>query len=178
MHWSWQTYGMCIQNGTQKDFPGQWYSLLPQFFFISFPHPASQYCEGCVCVCVYIHIWLHRDWIEVPLLTNNTCCKWNILDKSGAAQSLTGYLSLCRHPGIEWVNTRHGMKCFTIPTIRHWFKCPNENQMSIPFPLQWQLQCFGNDTWMVCTGSFCSLSLFLCDWTVNTFWQTPTNDNN
>ena len=112
MHWSWQTYGMHTQNGTQKNFPGTWYSLLPQFFLISFPHPASQHCERYVCVyvCVYVYvyihihayIWLPRDWIEVLLLTNNTCCKWNMLHKSGAVWSVDWIFSIAAPPW-QWM---------------------------------------------------------------------------
>ena len=115
MHWSWHTYGMYTQNGTQKDFPSTWYSLLPQFFKISFPHPASQHCERYVCVYMYIHththIWLHRDCIEVPLLTNNTCCKWNILHKSGAVRSVD-WIFIVAAPPWQWMGeyeTRDGM---------------------------------------------------------------------
>jgi len=32
----WRTYGMCAQNGSQKDFLGMRHSLLSNFFYFSF----------------------------------------------------------------------------------------------------------------------------------------------
>jgi len=66
----YRTYGMCAQNGTQKDFLGMRHLLLFQFFnFSIFTLSASLYCEEYV----YVHI---SDCIEIVfellLLPNNT----------------------------------------------------------------------------------------------------------
>jgi hypothetical protein len=80
------------------------FTTAQNFFFISFPHPASQYCERYVCVCVYIYIYicLHGNCIEVPLLTNNTCCKWNVLHKLGAARSVD-WIFIIPAPPWQWL---------------------------------------------------------------------------
>lgn len=50
--------------------------------------------------------------------------------------------------------------------------------MIIPFPGQGQSQYFCNKHWTISTGSFCSHSLLLCEWAVNTFWQTLIEGKN
>jgi len=63
------------------------------------------------------------------------------LNKSGMGQVLTGYLSLGHQPSGDWTNTCYSTKHFAISTINHWPKRP-ENQLTIPFPVQQQMQCF------------------------------------
>ena len=84
---------------------------------------------------------------------------------------LTGYLSLGRRPDRDWVNTWHRAKHFTVSAIYHRSRCPKENQISIPFPVQGRLQCFCTDNCMFSTGFFWWLSLIFCERIVNSFWQ-------
>ena len=84
-----QRYGICypeyrmyFQQYVLLDWGDSWkYFTTALIFFISFACTESQYCEGCVCVCVYIYTHI-SDCIEivygVQLLTINTCCMWNI----------------------------------------------------------------------------------------------------
>ena len=58
----------------------------------------------------------------------------------------TGYLSLGRRSGGGWANTWRWTEGFRMPAVSRWPKCPNENQIVIPFPVQRQLFCFVETT--------------------------------
>ena len=123
-------------------FLGTRHSQLSQFFF-------NFFCPTSVSIlwriCVYVHI---SDCIEIvyelPLLPDNTAVKHFYMIRE-QCEVLTGNLWLRCLPSSDWVNTWHGTKHFTVPTTYGWPKCPNENRMGIPFPIQQQLYCFCND---------------------------------
>ena len=61
-----QTYGIRAQNGMREDFLCSRRSLLSHFFKISFAQQSFLYCEECVCMHAYIHIYIytHRGLVE------------------------------------------------------------------------------------------------------------------
>jgi hypothetical protein len=134
-------------------------------FFISFAWPVSLSCEECVCVCVYIYIYIYT-YLNMQRLYMKYHCYQIILQVNHFytnwewCKVLTGYLSLGHQCGRKWANTWYLSKHFKITTTNCLPKCPNENQLNIPFTIQWQLQCFCND-WTVSSGSFCSQSVFV-----------------
>ena len=102
-------YGMCAQNGPQKDFLGTWYSLPSNFFLFLLPDQ-HVYVVKNICICT--HIWLCTLVYELLLLPNNTVSE-SFLHKSGVVRRddrifITGY-----QPGSDWVNMWHWKKCFT-----------------------------------------------------------------
>jgi hypothetical protein len=149
----WQTDSTHAKHGTQ-------HSLLSQFSFYFFCPPRILILRRiCVCVCIYIYIYTHisdckKAVYEAPLLPNNMQAK-HFYTNQERCEGLTKCLSFKHQPGRDWVNIWHWTGHFTIPTIKSWPEYPNENQMSIQFPVQ-QLQCFCNDSWMDRTGPFCS----------------------
>ena len=97
---------VCIPKmARRKISPAHDIHYCPNFFLLLFhtqhPNIVLRMCVY-VCIYIYIHIWLHRDCIEVPLLTNNTCCKWNILHKSGAARSVD-WIFIIVAPPWRWL---------------------------------------------------------------------------
>ena len=69
----------------------------------------------CVCmyVCVYIYIWLRKDYTnyrcyQIILRVKHFCTNREL------CEVLAGYLSLGRQPGGDWANTWHGGGDFTV----------------------------------------------------------------
>jgi hypothetical protein len=157
-----------------KDFHGTRHLLFPFFFIvvviISFGQPASLYCEEYVniytCVTAYKLQYMNYHSYQITLQRTLTQTeRWEVL---------TGYFTLGRRQGGEWENVWHWTQHFTMPAINSWPKCPNKNQMSIPFSTQRELLCFCYSNWTVSTGSFLlTLCLLFCEWTVNVSGQTP-----
>jgi hypothetical protein len=92
----WRSYGMRL-------------SLLPHLLYFFCPNSASVFWR----IFVYIDIWLHRDCIWKNLFYK-IILRVKHLNKSGACEVLTGYLSLGSRPGGDWANRWHWTKYFTI----------------------------------------------------------------
>ena len=128
-------------------------------------------------MCIYTYTWLHRDciWITAGTKLYRMCNIFTQI-RSGVQCWLDIYHWGARLEVTGWI--WHWTKRFTIPAINCRFQCPNENHMSIAFPVQLYLQRFCNNTWMVSIGFFCSHSMLFCEWTVYTFWKTYVEGNN
>lgn len=157
---------MHFQNSKWKDFLGTTHSLLPDFFNFLCPTSAS--------ILWRIRISDHVDYIWINVATKITLIVKHSYINLVQCEVLARYLTLARRPGSDLENMWKCTKHFTIPATYRWTKCPKQNQMIIPFPVQGQSQYFCNKHWTISTGSFCSHSLLLCEWAVNTFWQTFT----
>ena len=160
-------YGIRVQNSKRKDFHGTRHLLPSQFFFYFFcPTNVSMLWR----TCVYVHI---SDRVEtvcgLQLLPNSTESETFFAQIGGCTRGWLSNLLLGRRRGGNWANTWRWTKSITAPAMK---RCPNENQMSIPFPVEGKLRCFCKGT-----ESFSSHSLFR-EWTVCTFWQTLIEGNN
>jgi hypothetical protein len=88
---------------------------------------------------------------------------------------MTEYLSLGRRRGGNWANKWRWTKSIIVHAMN---RCPDENHMSVPFPVHGKLRCFCKDRWTDGNGSFCSQSWLFCEWTDSTFWQALIEGNN
>jgi hypothetical protein len=165
---------MHFQNSKWKDFLGMTHSLLSHFFNFLCPTSASILWR----MCRYIRISGHVGYIWINVDTKIILIVKHFYTYLAQCEVLTRYLTLARRPGSDLVNMWNWTKHFTILATYRWTRCPKEKQMIIPFAVQRQSQYLCNKHWMISTGSFCSHSLLLYEWTVNTFWQTPIEGNN
>jgi hypothetical protein len=155
------------------------FTIVQFSFYFFFPPRILILWRICVCVCVCVYTHTHTQtytYLTARRLYMRYCCYQITLQvkhfytNQERCEGLTKYLSFRYQPGGDWVNMWHWTEHFTIPAIKSWPEYPNENQMSIQFPVQ-QLQCFCNDNWMVRTGPFCShcVCCFLSEHL--TFWH-------
>jgi hypothetical protein len=121
----------------------------PNFFYFFCPTSVSM-------------LWRTRGYIHISNCLETVCdscyqitlrVTYFFYKNRELCEGLTGYLSLGRRCGGNWANTWHWTKSITVPAM---IRCPNENQMSIPFPVEGKLRCFWKGRWTDCTESFCS----------------------
>ena len=106
-------------------------------------------------ICVYIHISDCAQIVyELPFLPHNTAVKHFYINREWC-EALTGNLSLGCLPSSDWVHTWHWTKHFTTPALHSWPGCPNEHQMSIPFPKQQHTYYFVTTTALDFLLAFC-----------------------
>jgi len=129
-------------------------------------------------ICIHTHISDCVGTVYVLPLLPNKCCHKTFFHKSGAV-GRSDWVCITGVQARRWASTWRWIKHFTISATNRWPKCPNKNQMSLPFTVRRQFQYSENDNWEFgSTGYFCSHSDFpFCEWAVDTFWQTPLEGN-
>lgn len=132
---------MHFQNSKWKDFLGTTHSLLPDFFNFLCPTSAS--------ILWRIRISDHVDYIWINVATKITLIVKHSYINLVQCEVLARYLTLARRPGSDLENMWKCTKHFTIPATYRWTKCPKQNQMIIPFPVQGQSQYFCNKHWTI-----------------------------
>jgi len=131
-----QNYGARAQNVTNIEYcPSSLFTLSHQPLYIWK-------------ICIHTHISDCVGTVYVLPLLSNKCCQKIFLYKSGAV-GRSDWICLTGVQARRWASTWHWIKHFTVSATNRWPKCPNKNQMSLPFTVRRQFQYSENDNWKV-----------------------------
>jgi hypothetical protein len=97
---------------------------------------------------VYINTSDCAQTVYALLLLLNNTASVTLLHQSGVVLCTEWVFMTGALAGSDVANTWHWTKRFAVPSIKHRPKSPNQNQVSIPFPVQKWLQCFFSAYWL------------------------------